>query len=89
MKIGIAYALPDLQVVRELEVAEGTTLQDALERSGLLAEFPEISAQTTPVGIHGRLAARDAILRDGDRVELYRPLKVEPKEARRKRLRKG
>jgi putative ubiquitin-RnfH superfamily antitoxin RatB of RatAB toxin-antitoxin module len=89
VNISVVYALHDRQTVRVLDVAEGTTLGEALERSGLLADFPEIDPLTAPVGVHGRIAARDTILHDGDRVEIYRPLNMEPKEARRKRQRKG
>ncbi len=87
MKIELVYALRDRQIVRELDVFAGTTVASAVERSGLLAEFPEISLKTTPMGIYGRVVAIDTVLREGDRVEIYRSLHVEPKEARRKRLR--
>lgn len=89
MKIVIVYALPDRQVVRGMEVGEGTTLAAAVELSGLLAEFPEINLGMNPMGIYGRVIAKDAVLRDGDRIEIYRPLRVEPKEARRKRQQKA
>lgn len=89
MKIVIVYALPDRQVLRGMEVGEGTTLAAAVELSGLLAEFPEINLGMNPMGIYGRVIAKDAVLRDGDRIEIYRPLRVEPKEARRKRQQKA
>ncbi len=89
MKIVIVYALPDRQAVREMDVGEGTTLAAAVELSGLLAEFPEINLGMNPMGIYGRVIAKDAVLRDGDRIEIYRPLRVEPKEARRKRQQKA
>lgn len=87
MKIELVYALRDRQIVRELDVVAGATVASAVEQSGLLAEFPEISLKTTPVGIYGRVVATDTVLRASDRVEIYRLLHVEPKEARRKRLR--
>lgn len=89
MKISVIYALPDRQIVRELDLEAGATLTDALARSGLTAEFPEIEARAMPVGIFGQIRQPDTSLRSGDRVEIYRPLPVEPKETRRKRVRKG
>lgn len=87
MKISVIYALPDRQILRELDLEAGTTLADALARSGLIAEFPEIKTHALPVGIFGQVRPPDTVLRPGDRVEIYRPLLVEPKEARRKRVR--
>ena len=89
MKITVVYALPDRQEVRELVLDAGADLGVALEASGLLREFPEIEGQGLAVGIYGQVASREAILNPGDRVEIYRPLNLEPKEARRKRVKKG
>lgn len=89
MKISVIYALPDRQIIRELDLDAGATLSEALARSGLTAEFPEIGARALPVGIFGQVRPPDTVLRSGDRVEIYRPLPVEPKEARRKRVRKS
>jgi putative ubiquitin-RnfH superfamily antitoxin RatB of RatAB toxin-antitoxin module len=86
MKITVVYALPDRQVVRELELDAGADLGAALKASGLLREFPEIEGQSMAVGIYGQVASRAALLNTGDRVEIYRPLTLEPKEARRKRI---
>jgi putative ubiquitin-RnfH superfamily antitoxin RatB of RatAB toxin-antitoxin module len=86
MKITVVYALPDRQVVRELELDAGADLGAALKASGLLREFPEIEGQSMAVGIYGQVASRAALLTTGDRVEIYRPLTLEPKEARRKRI---
>jgi putative ubiquitin-RnfH superfamily antitoxin RatB of RatAB toxin-antitoxin module len=69
-----------------LELPEGATLWQAVEASGLLLRHPEL-AQEPGMGIWGRRQPADARLRDRDRVELYRPLKVDPKEARRQRYR--
>lgn len=88
MKISVIYALPDRQIVRDLDLQAEATVTTALEQSGLLAEFPEIGSRSMPVGIFGRVVPRGASLRPGDRVEIYRPLRVEPKEARLKRARK-
>lgn len=88
MKVSVVYALPERQIVRELELPEGATVAAALRKSGLLKEFPAIDPVATPVGIYGRVAAGDETLRPGDRVEIYRPLSAEPKTARRQRSKK-
>jgi uncharacterized protein len=68
-------------------VEEGTTVRQAIERSGVLAEFPEINLGRNRVGIYGKLVALDARLGEGDRVEILRPLAVEPTAVRRRRTR--
>ena len=84
MNVTVVYALPDRQAVRELELPDGAMLETALRQSGLLEEFPEI-AEDNPLGIHGQVMPRNAVLQPGDRVEIYRRLREEPKTARRKR----
>lgn len=81
----LAYAGRDHQVLRRLELAPGSTLMEAISISGVLRDFPEIDLARNRVGIFGRLARLDAPLREGDRVEIYRPLTADPKEARRRR----
>jgi hypothetical protein len=81
--IEVVYALPGRQVVRRIELPEGSTVGDAIEASGLGREFPEIDPGL--VGIFGKRVRADARLRDGERVELYRPLQADPKEVRRRR----
>jgi putative ubiquitin-RnfH superfamily antitoxin RatB of RatAB toxin-antitoxin module len=71
----------------ELVLPAGATLADALRASGVLERHPGIDLEIIKLGIWGKLATLDAPLRDGDRVELYRPLAVDPKEARRLRYR--
>jgi putative ubiquitin-RnfH superfamily antitoxin RatB of RatAB toxin-antitoxin module len=83
--VEVAYARPERQVIVPLEVEEGTTLREAVERSGILAQFPEINLDTQPVGIFGKATTLDRVLRARDRVEIYRPLIADPKEARRRR----
>lgn len=83
--VELVYALPDTQEVVALRVAAGTTVREAIRLSGLSARYPQIDAEGVPVGIHGRAVARDAKLQDGDRVEVYRPLVADPKQARRRR----
>jgi putative ubiquitin-RnfH superfamily antitoxin RatB of RatAB toxin-antitoxin module len=69
-----------------LEVASGCTLRDALGQAGWLAEFPEIEAESLATSVWGRRCDRGHVLRDGDRVEVLRPLRVDPKVARRERF---
>jgi uncharacterized protein len=83
--VEVVYALPDEQRVVKLEVARGTTAGEAVRLSGLLESYPEIDPATARIGIHGRVVTREAVLNDGDRVEIYRPLIADPKQARRRR----
>ncbi|MBI2381880.1 MAG: RnfH family protein [Gammaproteobacteria bacterium] len=87
--IEVAYALPERQRIVVLHVPAGTRAAQALELSGLLREFPEIEAGTARLGIFGRLCAGGETLRAGDRLEIYRPLIADPKEARRARVAKA
>lgn len=84
MKIGIAYALPARQVWFDVEVPEGATVQDAINKSGILKQFPDINLETQKVGIYAKLSKLDAVLNDGDRVEIYRPIICDPKTVPRK-----
>ncbi|HEX6704263.1 MAG TPA: RnfH family protein [Albitalea sp.] len=84
----VAYSPGPREIdLSELVLAAGATLHDALRASGVLERHPGIDLATHKVGIWGRVRALDAPLREGDRVEVYRPLKVDPKEARRQRYR--
>jgi len=83
ISIEVVLAWPGQQLLRRLSLPAGSTISDAIRASRLTAEFPQIDLSR--VGIHGRLAQPDARLRDGDRVEIYRPLQGDPKEVRRKR----
>lgn len=84
MKIGIAYALATRQSWFDVEVPEGATVQDAINKSGILKQFPDIDLETQKVGIYGKLSKLDAVLADGDRVEIYRPIICDPKTVPRK-----
>ena len=86
--VEVCHALPDAVFLRELEVEEGTTLQQAIERSGVLERFPALDLATCKVGIHGKVRPLDALLRPRDRIEIYRPLIADPKDARRRRAQK-
>lgn len=89
MRVEVAYATSEKQVVIPLEVAAGTTLEAALRQSGILEQFEEIDIANAKVGIFAKAAALDAVLQPGDRVEIYRPLIADPKEARKKRAAEG
>jgi putative ubiquitin-RnfH superfamily antitoxin RatB of RatAB toxin-antitoxin module len=86
LHVEVVYALPERQVLRRVSLREGSTVGDALRESGLKDEFPEIDSLR--VGIFGRPVGTDALLRDRDRVEIYRPLRTDPKAARRVRATK-
>lgn len=83
--IEVAYALPEEQVIIALDVPEGTTVQQAIELSGVLERYPHIDLSQQKVGIFGKLQKPDQVLRAGDRVEIYRPLIADPKQMRRER----
>lgn len=87
IRVEVVYARPDVQRLVALDVVPGTTMTQAVERSGLLAEFPEIDLATAPMGIFSKREDHPAarVLQAGDRVELYRPLEMDPKEARKLR----
>jgi putative ubiquitin-RnfH superfamily antitoxin RatB of RatAB toxin-antitoxin module len=87
ISIEVVYALSAEQVVVCLSVPVGSTVRHAVEVSGLTVRFPECAH--APVGIYGRVVDRDALLRDGDRVEIYRKLVADPKQARRRRAARG
>ncbi len=89
LRVEVVFALHGEQVLLALEMEEGATVRQAVERSGILRRFPGISLARGRVGIHGRVARLDAPLHDGDRVEIYRPLRADPKDARRRRVERG
>ncbi|MGF6148278.1 Uncharacterised protein family (UPF0125) [Kingella potus] len=84
IEIEIAYGTAETQFLQCLTVPAGTTARQALLQSGLAAAFPQADL-SAPLGIFGRQVKDDTPLRGGDRVELYRPLAADPKEARRRR----
>ncbi len=83
--IEVAYALPWSQVLRHLRVPFGTSAEQAVQFSGICKVFPEIDLLHNSLGIFGKLVKPDTVLRNHDRVEIYRPLTVDPKENRRRR----
>lgn len=87
MKVAVAVALPGRQEVAEVDVPEGATAREAVEASGIRERFPELDFAALRWGIWSRPCKPDAPLREGDRVELYRPLAMDAKDMRRARLR--
>lgn len=90
ISVEVAFARPDKQEIITLNVEEGTTAVDAVRCSGIIAVFPEIDPDTNNMGIFGKAIKNPATyeLRDGDRVEVYRPLKIDPRQARLNRAKK-
>jgi len=86
--IEVAYALPEEQVLITLDVEQGTTVEQAVKLSGILEKFTDIDLTKNKLGIFGKATKSDQVLRDKDRVEIYRPLIADPKESRRKRAEK-
>ena len=89
IRVEVAYARPDEQVIIPVEVPEGTTLEQAIVQSRIQERFPEIQLNTAKVGVFGKLGKLSATVRAGDRVEIYRPLLADPKEVRKRRAAEG
>src|SRR5665811_2559936 len=89
INIEVVYALPDEQILLKKSVPAGTTVAEAIQASGILDKHPEIDLVNNKLGIFGKLTKADAVVRDKDRIEIYRPLIADPKEVRRKRAEEG
>jgi uncharacterized protein len=89
INIEVVYALPDEQILLRQSVPAGTMVAEAIQASGILHKHPEIDLATNKLGIFGKLTKADAVVRDKDRIEIYRPLIADPKEVRRKRAEEG
>ena len=89
MIVEVAYALPNKQSLISIEIKNGSTLKEAIEASGILETFEQIDLTKDRVGIFAKFASLDTILRDKDRVEIYRPLVADPKKARKDRAAEG
>ena len=87
--IEVAYALPKKQLIIPIKVKIGSTAEEAIKSSGIVKKFPEINLSENKIGILGKLTQLDTLLRDKDRVEIYRPLIADPKEVRRQRAEAG
>jgi len=88
IEIEVAYALPENQILEYLKVPSGTTVAQAVQLSGICNKFSEIQPDNKNLGVFGKLVKPETILRNHDRVEIYRPIIVDPKEKRRKRVEK-
>lgn len=89
VEIEIAYGTAEKQLLQILRVPAGTTAREAVLKSRIAEEFPDADVQNAPLGIFGKAVKDDTVLRGQDRVEVYRPLLIDPKEARRKRVGAG
>lgn len=86
MNVGVCYAEADRQSWLRLEVPDDSTIETAIELSGLLTCYPEIDLKKQKVGIFGKLAKLDTVVKEGDRVEIYRQITVDPQTVQRRRL---
>src|SRR5262245_14255480 len=86
LTVDVCYALAQQQTLIRVALPQGATVQQAIDASGLLARHPEIDLSKQKVGVFGKIRALDSVLADHDRVEVYRPLIVDPKVARQRRV---
>lgn len=84
MQVGVTYSEPGQQIWLNFEVPDGATVRDAIDRSGILAQFPHIDLEAQKVGVFGKLVKLDAALRGGDRVEIYRTIVCDPQTVPRR-----
>ncbi len=89
MNIEVCYAMSNKQELVRIKLPEGASLQQGLDASGLLNKYPEIDVKKNKFGIWNKLSKLDAVLRDKDRIEIYRPLIADPKEVRKQRAAEG
>lgn len=89
LRIEIAFAAPNREVIMALSVPTGTTAVEAIYRSGILRDIPEIDLAKNKIGVFGELVSHDYLLQQYDRVEIYRPLIADPKDIRRVRAGKS
>jgi uncharacterized protein len=87
--VEVIYALPEQQPLLRVQLAESASVEEAIRASGVLEAYPEIDLSRNKVGIFSKLVKLDEMVRDKDRVEIYRPLIADPKEVRRKRAEEG
>lgn len=89
LSIEVVYALPQKQEMFTVKLPEGATVRQAIEACGVLQKYPEIDLAKNKLGVFAKLAKPDALLRNRDRVEIYRPLIADPKEVRKQRAAEG
>ncbi len=85
LHVQVCYALPNQTRLVDIDLAEGSTLEQAIRASGVLVQYPEIDLASVSVGVFGKLRRMSDLARAGDRIEIYRPLIADPKESRRRR----
>ena len=86
MIIEVCYALSqEQQIILSVEVASKTTVLQAIQQSGILEQFPDLSIFQMKIGIFSQLVELDHFVNQGDRIELYRPIQCDPKQKRRER----
>ncbi len=86
MNVGICYAEAERQLWMRLEIPDGSAVEQAIQLSGVLKQFPEIDLQKQKVGIFGKIAELDAPVHEGDRVEIYRQITGDPNQVKRRRV---
>lgn len=84
MHVGVAYADKFKQVWLKLDVPDGCSVREAIEHSGLLAQFPDLVLENQPVGVFGKLTKLESRLSDGERVEIYRHITADPETVERR-----
>jgi len=84
MNVGVCYAEADRQVWLRLETPDGSSVEQAIRHSGILRQFPEIDLGSYKVGVFGKLVKLDSPAKEGDRIEIYRPITADPKTVRRR-----
>ena len=89
ISVTVVYALPETAIEIEVRLPPGATVNDALERSGIATQHPEVNIAQCPVGIFGKRVHGQAFIANGDRIEIYRSLVADPKQTRRQRAKHG
>ena len=89
INVEVIYALANQQDIARVSLPKGSTATQAIEASGLLVKHPEIDLKKNKIGVFAKLAKADTVLRDRDRIEIYRPLIADPKEVRKQRAAEG
>jgi hypothetical protein len=87
--VEVAYALPERQTLLRCNVPLGTTVEEAVQRSGILEHYPELDLSNSKLGIFAKVVPNNRVLREGNRVEIYRPLLADPKAVRQQRAEEG
>ena len=86
VSVQVCIALPARQILVDLQLSPQTTLLDAIHLSRIMEQAPEVTLESCRIGIYGKIKAPDTLVKEGDRIEVYRPLTADPKESRRRRV---